>query len=236
MRGGFEMKKLLVYLLSFFIFVMPSFAEDQNYSDNFTKDTEYYILWNDLALPMLNIFSEEERDLFIKFLISSGYYDEEGNSIKISMYNLGLNCYTFLLKIKNVSDENNEYVNMCINTAFDIFENATGKNKKQLIDENNAVEEEIHKDDIYDIVYKYNPAVGNAMPNIVFGRLLSGYIVSKYCKTGRFQIFCYPEPKLECDFVNNTKYLDRDMRLYCDQSNWTTIKYTDDSYEIRLRK
>ena len=190
MRGGFEMKKLLVYFLSFFVFIMPSFAEDQNYNDNFTKDTEYYIMWNDLALPMLNVFSEEERDLFIKFLISSGYYDEEVNSIKISMYNLGLNCYTFLLKIKSVSDENNEYVNMCINTVFDVFESAIGKNKEQLVEENNAVEEEIHKDDIYDIVYKYNPAVGNAMPNIVFGRLLSGYIVSKYCKTGGFQIFC----------------------------------------------
>ena len=134
--------------------------------------------------------------------------------------------------------------------VFDVFSNAADKQSNKLSTETNTNHQTQNvtadparidanmngdPDDIYDIVIQYTDMDASSVRSRMFLKIQK-YIINRYCATDNVMFSCVPEPRLNCDLLPNTTYLERDLDLLCNNRNWGDYVIDDGVYELRLER
>lgn len=185
--------------------------------------TKLQFPYKTIAPQLQSIFmNSTDTDKFLKFIIDKGYFDKKSNVIFISALELGIMCNKYISEYNLLG---NTYNDDCANVSYKIFNDRV----KSLDDEAIANNEKIYA--VFTSEKKQNLQTA-------FRTSLSNYIFDTYCAT---RIGANIECKsggatLQCEINKSVKYLSRDLRLYCDESNWYTYKMSNGYYGVQLKK
>lgn len=217
------MRRILIFLFVF----MASFGANAMVADlsNGVLDmsTKLQFPYKTIAPQLQSIFmNSTDTDKFLKFIIDKGYFDKKSNVIFISALELGIMCNKYISEYNLLG---NTYNDDCANVSYKIFNDRV----KSLDDEAIANNEKIYA--VFTSEKKQNLQTA-------FRTSLSNYIFDTYCAT---RIGANIECKsggatLQCEINKSVKYLSRDLRLYCDESNWYTYKMSNGYYGVQLKK
>lgn len=229
------MMKKIAYLLFCVFIVMPCFnARAYDLTMN-TKnlplgaDEKMFVSWGNLKGPLKKMFAkkQDQESFLIALFYVPNVYDEQKNLLNVSAYDLYTSCIISVLNVYNISDD--ESSERCTTFAIDVVKNVLNAEKN-----NTKSSQKQNNDDIYNITsssINYNAATTK------FFSSLSNYIVRKYCATQNGTLSCEFSPKLECEKVGDTQFLERDLELLCDRSNWETYQDTKSkSYTVKLKR
>ncbi len=185
--------------------------------------TKLQFPYKTIAPQLQSIFMDStDTDKFLQFIISKGYYDKKSNVIFISALELGIMCNKYISEYNLLG---NTYNDNCANVSYEIFKDRV----KSLDDEAMANNGKIYA--IFASEKKSNL-------QSVFRTSLSNYIFDTYCASRiGANIDCKSGgATLQCEINKSVKYLPRDLRLYCDESNWYTYKMSNGYYGVQLKK
>lgn len=135
--------------------------------------------------------------------------------------------------------------------VFDAFSNATNMQRDELFydmaDNQQKAEEAAEQsrrmdanmngnpDDIYNITVQYTDADAS-YARMNMSSDIKMYIMGRYCATDYAYFSCVPTPRLDCDLLPNTTYLQRDLDLLCNKRNWEDYVIGDGVSELRLER
>lgn len=213
------MKRMVCLILSSVITVLHLAAYADTQGNTAVRPLDLYekmeIGWAPMVKPVQDIFkSESEIDKFMDVLFKRCAYDEEKNVVSVSLVELYAVC---IVTLKEINDNNiaDAQKDKCMEFAIAVTANVLGK--EELLARHYAAIEEEDSNAIYEIT---ESGIHENYLQSSFFRKLRDFIVTKYCTNNAASISCAPKPLLKCDMVKNTKYLERDLELMCNNSNW----------------
>lgn len=229
------MKKIAFLILSVFITISHLCAYANMPDNTGVKPLDLYermeIGWTPMEQPIKDIFkSESEVNKFLDVLFEGCIYKKEKNVVYASQVELYTVCVAALKEITgtDISEAQREE---CMDFTILVTANVLGK--EEMLKRYDVAQDERDANEIYKI--EVSDLRDSSMLYTRFSMRLQAFIVNKYCKENKANIGCDPKPELECDLVENTKYLERDMQLYCNRSKWERY-YENNKYKLRLKR
>lgn len=151
-----------------------------------------------------------------------------------------------------LKDNSNSVEQISSDFVWDTFSDAANMQRNQLLaeiaDNQQKAEEAAEQsgrmdanmngnpDDIYNITVQYTDNADASYARMNMSSDIRMYIMGRYCATDYAYISCVPTPRLDCDLLPNTTYLQRDLDLLCNNRNWEDYVIGDGVYELRLKR
>lgn len=185
--------------------------------------TKLQFPYKTIAPQLQKIFMDSaDTDKFLHFIIDKGYFDKKNNVIFISALELGIMCRKYIGEYNLLGTT---YDDNCANASYEIFKDRVKSLDDEAIANNGKI-------------YAIFASEKKSNLQSVFRTSLSNYIFDTYCASRiGANIDCKSGgASLQCEINKSVKYLPRDLRLYCDESNWYIYKMSNGYYGAQLKK